>query len=88
MGGTLRFFGGLLSPILLFIDTRKTFAMSESVQGVSPSSAGTQTDGDSDALGSEFGKMLLKSGLMFFQGLQSDVTDAISDNTSDPDEPF
>lgn len=62
--------------------------MTDPISGASVKETHKTTDVDSQALGSEFQSMMMKGGLMFLQSMQSDVTDAINDNTSDPDEPF
>lgn len=62
--------------------------MTDPISGASVKETDKTTDVDSQALGSEFQSMMMKGSLMFLQSMQSDVTDAINDNTSDPDEPF
>ncbi|GAN59212.1 hypothetical protein [Acetobacter cibinongensis] len=62
--------------------------MTDPISGASVKETDKTPDVDSQALGSEFQSMMMKGGLMFLQSMQSDVTDAINDNTSDPDEPF
>nr|WP_298797133.1 hypothetical protein [uncultured Acetobacter sp.] len=62
--------------------------MTDQISGITAKETDTSTDTDSQALSSEFQSMMLKGGMMFLQSMQSDVTDAMSDSTSDPDEPF
>ncbi|OUJ12884.1 hypothetical protein [Acetobacter okinawensis] len=62
--------------------------MTDPVSNVSASDASTASGSDSEVLGNEFQKMLLKGGLMMMQNIQSDATDSLSDSTSDPDAPF
>ncbi|MGF1276554.1 hypothetical protein [Acetobacter pasteurianus] len=62
--------------------------MTDPISATSVKEAATTSDTDSQAMGSEFQSMMMKGGMMFLQSMQSDVTDAINDSTSDPDEPF
>ena len=62
--------------------------MTDPISATSVKEAATTPDTDSQAMGSEFQSMMMKGGMMFLQSMQSDVTDAINNSTSDPDEPF
>ncbi|GAL98914.1 hypothetical protein AA0312_1120 [Acetobacter tropicalis NRIC 0312] len=72
----------------LLINIQEAEIMPDQISGITAKEASSSSDVNNEMHAEAFQSMLVKSGLMLMQSIQSDATDAISDNTSNPDAPF
>ncbi|GBQ59032.1 hypothetical protein AA0313_1964 [Acetobacter indonesiensis NRIC 0313] len=72
----------------LLINIQEAENMPDQISGITAKEAGSSPDVNNEVDAEAFQSMLLKGGLMLMQSMQSDATDALSDNTSNPDAPF